>query len=268
MDGKDGANRRRQAGAEERSVERDFGHGANLQPQAMIREPRNQRQESTNVISTTSSSAQGHGQAPPAPMFPTPENDVAKKRAPDPLAQVATRAASGDAIAIRQLFTSIAPPLLRVIRGILGPNHADVEDVLQDALLRVLKGLTTFRGEGTVLHFAARIATRATVDRIRRDRPRPLDMAESEPVPSPREEVVAARKRELLSTLLAALPPEQADALVLRAVLGHSNEEIAELFKVPVNTVRSRLRLAKENLRRIMDRDPRMAELDDDNEDG
>lgn len=227
----------------------------------MIRKRRNQRQGITNVISTMAAPSEGM-RLPPPPALSLPVASTS-----DPLGAIAREAAAGDNAAIRRLFTSIAPSLLRVIRGILGPHNADIEDVLQDSLLRVLKALSTFRGEGTVLHFASRIAVRATVDRIRRQRTRTEDLSDDQPAPSPNDHAVQARKRELLGALLASLAPEQADTLVLRAVLGHSVEEIAEMFKVPINTVRSRLRLAKENVRRRVQADPRMAELGDDNED-
>ena len=48
---------------------------------------------------------------------------------------------------------------------------------------------------------------------------------------------------------------------MLRLALGHSVEEIASITKAPLNTVRSRLRLAKEALRTRIGNDPRWAEL-------
>jgi RNA polymerase sigma-70 factor (ECF subfamily) len=56
--------------------------------------------------------------------------------------------------------------------------------------------------------------------------------------------------------LLAELPPEQAEALAMRVVLGWSLEEIAVQSRAPLNTVRSRLRLAKESLRKTIESQP------------
>jgi DNA-directed RNA polymerase specialized sigma24 family protein len=47
----------------------------------------------------------------------------------------------------------------------------------------------------------------------------------------------------------------------MRAVLGHSIDEIAEALDVPINTVRSRLRLAKAALRERIETDPSLGEL-------
>ena len=78
---------------------------------------------------------------------------------------------------------------------------------------------------------------------------------------SPCEATIAERRRELLRTLLREMPETQAETLMLRLALGHSVEEIASITNAPLNTVRSRLRLAKEALRSRVGNDPRWAEL-------
>jgi RNA polymerase sigma-70 factor (ECF subfamily) len=184
----------------------------------------------------------------------------------DPLAQVAREARDGDVQAQRRLLEAVAPAILPPLRMILGPGHPDLEDVLQEALLGVLRGLASFRGESSVLHFARRVATKRAIELCRRQRTtsRKLEHARQLDVPgppTPRETIVANRQRQHLRELLEDLPEAQADALAMRAVLGHSLDEIAEATGVPVNTVRSRLRLAKEALRRRIDTDPLLGEL-------
>jgi RNA polymerase sigma-70 factor (ECF subfamily) len=63
-----------------------------------------------------------------------------------------------------------------------------------------------------------------------------------------------------LRDLLTDLPEEQADALALRVMLGWSLEDVAQATGAPLNTVRSRVRLAKEALRRRVDADPSLAD--------
>jgi RNA polymerase sigma-70 factor (ECF subfamily) len=77
----------------------------------------------------------------------------------------------------------------------------------------------------------------------------------------PGDHAVAERQKDLLRTLLAELPAAQSEALALHVVLGYSVEEVASATGVVLNTVRSRLRLAKEALRQRIDREPRWAEL-------
>jgi RNA polymerase sigma-70 factor (ECF subfamily) len=65
---------------------------------------------------------------------------------------------------------------------------------------------------------------------------------------SPERDVAEQRRKAKVRDLLDELPAEQAEALALRFMLGFSLEEVAESSGVPVNTVRSRVRLAKEAL--------------------
>ena len=64
---------------------------------------------------------------------------------------------------------------------------------------------------------------------------------------SPEEEACAAHRRETLRALVGGLPELQAETFALRVALGYSLQEVAETTGVPLNTVRSRLRLAKEH---------------------
>ena len=75
------------------------------------------------------------------------------------------------------------------------------------------------------------------------------------------DQVLATRRRELLRELLEELPEEQAEALTLRVIMGWSLEEVASASGAPVNTVRSRVRLAKEALRARIEAKPALAEL-------
>jgi RNA polymerase sigma-70 factor (ECF subfamily) len=69
------------------------------------------------------------------------------------------------------------------------------------------------------------------------------------------------RRQHKWRALLTELPPPQAEALVLRAVEGFTLEEIAQLTGVPIETVRSRLRLAKAALRDRIANDATLADL-------
>jgi RNA polymerase sigma-70 factor (ECF subfamily) len=184
----------------------------------------------------------------------------------DPLADVARKARDGDVDAQRRLLEAVAPALLPPLRMILGPRHPEIEDVMQEALVGLLRGLASFRGESSVLHFARRVAIKRAIEVCRRQRTtaRKLEHVRQLDVPAPptpRETIVANRQRQHLRDLLEELPGAQADALAMRAVLGYSLDEIAEATGVPVNTVRSRLRLAKEALRQRIDSDPSLGEL-------
>lgn len=185
------------------------------------------------------------------------------------LSPLVLRAQQGDPEAQSEVVAELSPGVLRALTALLGRTHPDLEDLAQDVLLAVLSALPDFRGDSTLLHFAVRIAARKSVLVKRRTRSvlgwlegfwrgeHPLRPGPS----SAHEELRADRQRALLRLLLSELPDAQAEALLLRVVCGHSIEEISTITQTQFNTVRSRLRLAKEALRQRIEAEPEWAEL-------
>lgn len=172
----------------------------------------------------------------------------------DPLGALVRDAARGDSRATAKLLRTLAPPVHRAVRAILGRTHPDVDDVAQNALVAIARSLPQFRGECRVARYANLIAIRHAIEARRQNLARagheePLseDWSDDAGV-NPSDEVLRSQRRRLLRQLLAELPESQAEVLALRVVLGHSLEETARMVGAPVNTVRSRLRLAREAL--------------------
>ncbi|HVW24053.1 MAG TPA: RNA polymerase sigma factor [Polyangiaceae bacterium] len=197
-----------------------------------------------------------------APPFMTPKVDAEDCQG---LLALAQRAANGDDGAARELLQAVAPAMHRAIVGVLGTNHAEIDDVSQESMIGFLRALGAFRGECHPAGYAARIALHTALRARRRaklERTRTDEIARLSPEePSlPAAEPSAERRRNALRGLLEDLPPEQAETLALRVVLGWSLEEVAIATGAPINTVRSRVRLAKEALRRRLEEDPRLVE--------
>jgi RNA polymerase sigma-70 factor (ECF subfamily) len=182
----------------------------------------------------------------------------------DPLLSLTRAAIRGEAEAQRTLLVMLGPALLGVARSVLGPNHPDVEDVLQEAMAAVHGALPKFRGECRTVHFACRVALRTAMNARRRAAYRARYTPSTAPealacVPhdecSPADARGAAERREALRLLLDDLPAVQAEVLALHVVLGYSVDETAEATGVPRDTVRSRLRAALAALRERVARD-------------
>lgn len=176
----------------------------------------------------------------------------------DELVELARAVERGDQAALRTFLSAIVPQLMRVARRVLGPGHLDVEDVAQEAAYAVVDALPRFRGEGTVLHFACRIAVLTAMNIRRRDRAQKRDAVRDEldldtlAADEPSPEALAARGSlaPVVRDLLDTLPDAMAEALALHTVLGYTVVEVAAVTRVPAETVRSRLRLAKQALRK------------------
>lgn len=187
----------------------------------------------------------------------------------DPGLVLARAAIRQEPVALRQVLEQVSPTLLRVVRRILGAHHPAVEDVLQESLVAFVRALGAYRAESSLRTYGSRIAVRTALAYSRQARERRAWDAEHEtseqsvlpPSSSPEEAVQAERRRQALRALLGELPEEQAETFALRIVLGYSIEEVAAATGVPANTVRSRIRRAREVLKARLDADPRLSSL-------
>jgi len=170
------------------------------------------------------------------------------------------RAAVSDADPMAALLRAVAPAVSRAVRVVLGPHAVDLDDVKQQALLNVMRAVPAFRGECHPAGFASRIAVHTALTARRRARGQRLffrDALELSEVGStePRrpDAELALYRRHFVRDLLLRLPDEQAEVLALHVILGHSLPEIAAATSTPLATVKSRLRLAKDYLRKVLD---------------
>ena len=194
------------------------------------------------------------------------EGAQAPVRRVDDLAPLVARCSRGERVATKTLLATLGPSMLQMIRRILGPAHPDVDDVLQEALIGLLRALPGFRGDSTTRHFACRIATLSALKARRRRTEDPDDTGSNLDEAcwdgaDPHDWALASCRRQLLRRLLDELPSPQAEAMVLHCVAGLTVEEIAVAAQCPAETIRSRLRLAKAALRERATADPSMGEL-------
>jgi RNA polymerase sigma factor (sigma-70 family) len=201
---------------------------------------------------------------------PGAPEEAAASAAPDPLLPLAERAAGGDRDALARLLSLIAPSVVTTVRVVLGAHEADLEDAAQEAMIAIADSARRFRGESSFLHYARRIAARTAfaLRRARLESARKLAEAaavpdESRPAadPAPSVEVEREQRLEAFRRLLDGLPEGQAESLAYRVLLDYPLPVIARETGVPVNTVRSRIRLARDHLRESILADPALAEL-------
>lgn len=136
-------------------------------------------------------------------------------------------------------------------------NDDDAQDLVQEVLLRVRRGLESYR-PGSMEGWLSRIATNAFLDDVRRRRRRPFEVLPDEPerVIPPARSADADFEAEALSedvqSALRRLPPDYRSAVVLSDVVGLSYQEISEALNVPIGTVRSRLHRGRAMLREAL----------------
>ncbi len=136
-------------------------------------------------------------------------------------------------------------------------NRDDAQDLVQEVLVRVQRGLRTYE-PGSLRGWLSRITTNAFLDDARRRQRRPQVSLPDEPdlvlpsSPSAAAESEAAGLSDELQHALGTLPDDYRIAVVLSDVAGLSYQEIAEQLDVPVGTVRSRIHRGRLGLREAL----------------
>lgn len=174
-------------------------------------------------------------------------------------------AVAGVPTAVAALLRKLSPEVARVARAILGPQDMGIEDVIQDALLSLMHALPSFRKDCSIRRYANRIAARTALlarnrNRAMRQREAKFWMDERPPAYIDGRQDLQHRRKVFVHRMFDELPQAQAEVIALRFLLGYSLEEIAAAVHAPVNTVRSRIRLAKEAMRVHLDNDPQLLE--------
>ena len=165
---------------------------------------------------------------------------------------------AGQRDAAESLLTELLPRVRNLVRY-LRRGDMDVDDITQEALVAILRGLPTWRGEGSFKSWADRVVARVTFAHLKKTRaPQQQVGGEDDELGTVASEDAGPDDhvfRRDMVRLLDALSDEQRQALVLHYVMGMSVPEMTEELGIPFETVRSRLRLGRNNLRALYERD-------------
>jgi RNA polymerase sigma-70 factor (ECF subfamily) len=161
----------------------------------------------------------------------------------------------GDEGSFRELYRSVNPGMLRYLRVLIGDH--DAEDVASEAWLQIVRDLGSFSGDDEAFRgWAVSIARNRALDHLRKLRRRPVADAEiGELSELPSGEDTAAAALEAVSTdaalaLIATLPPDQAEAVLLRVVVGLDAKAAGRVLGKRSGAVRA---AAHRGLRRLSD---------------
>lgn len=176
------------------------------------------------------------------------------------------RCRAGDLTAFEPLVEKYRQRVWRLAFQVLR-DREEAWDVAQEAFVRAYQALGTFRGDSAFYTWLFRIAMNVSQDRVRQRAARGRAFG-TERVPeedwdrtlvddpggpdAPDTSAQRAQKRERIIAALAKLPENYRAIITLSDLEGLSYREIAEVLRIPMGTVMSRLHNARKRLRVIL----------------
>ncbi len=182
------------------------------------------------------------------------------------------RAQADDTDAFAELYDRHAVLAFRIARAICR-DHSRAEDAVQEGFLAIWRSRASYRPDaGSFRTWSMMIVKNRALDSSRHLGARPpaqtgdacADQPQADPdSATPQDEAVARSERDELLASLRRLPDAQAEVIVLAFYGELSHSEIATQLNLPSGTVKGRMRLGLEKLRRQMDERREKYERDD-----
>ncbi|KZY98584.1 MULTISPECIES: RNA polymerase sigma factor RpoE [Thalassolituus] len=178
--------------------------------------------------------------------------------------QLVARVQKGDRRAFDLLVVKYQHRILSLV-GRFVSDHAEAQDVTQEAFIKAYRALPSFRGDSQFYTWMYRIAVNTAKNHlISRGRKTPTqdidlddaayfaDEANMKDVETPDGLLQRDQLRKVVFDAIEDLPDELRRAVTLRELEGLSYEEIAEAMNCPIGTVRSRIFRAREAIEKKM----------------
>ena len=165
---------------------------------------------------------------------------------------------------VRRHMDQVRMTLFRIV----GPNQ-DMPDLIQNALIEVMRSLRHYRGDALLRTWIDRVCANVAYQHLRRKKGPAVVSLELVPDPTDRgdaprggadTELEGRRMVEKLTGLLDGISPKKRIALLLHAVLGYSVKEVAAMTESGVATTKSRILYARRELLKTARRDPALGE--------
>ena len=188
---------------------------------------------------------------------------MCSKNHEDPDADLVEQCKAGNRTAFRLLVEKYERTVFSTVVSVIGPT-ADADDITQEVFLKIHRSINKFKGQSRFSVWIYRVTVNQCLDRIKHRKRRPeaisLDglIEESEggfeglfkdTSPDASEEYEQMQLQQAIQKVLNSLSAEHRVVITLKDLEGHSQEEIAEILRCPVGTIKSRLTRAREALK-------------------
>jgi len=180
------------------------------------------------------------------------------------------RASGGDPSAFNRLMEVHERRMYAVALRMCG-NREDAQDCLQEAMLRIYRSISGFKGQSSFGTWVYRITMNTCLDELRRKKNKQntsldglLDTGWSpqDESASPEKHAVQSETRRVLHQAIQDLPEDMRSAIVLRDIHGLSYEEIAQALDINVGTIKSRISRGRDKLREKLKQKTELFDVD------
>jgi RNA polymerase sigma-70 factor, ECF subfamily len=175
------------------------------------------------------------------------------------------RAKTGDRPAFRELVERHQRRAFAIALGLVRDEN-DAKEIVQEAFLRVYRGLDAFNGQSSFFTWLYRIVTNLSIDLMRKPARRDAEFDDGREIKDeldipllaridgadPQDVVRRGEIRIRIQSALDALPPYHRGVILMREIEGMSYEEMAQAMGVSKGTIMSRLFHARQKLQRAL----------------
>ena len=166
--------------------------------------------------------------------------------------EIIKSAQEGDRRSFEMIFQAYFNYVANVAYRVVA-NKQDAEEVVQETFMTIYRNIKGFEFRSTFKTWAYRITVNTALNYVKkntkhRNNANFDDTFSASQPPEAYTQLEGNETKERLQQLLDALTPEHKTIMVLRSLQGLSYQEIAETLEIPINTVRSRIKRAREAL--------------------
>lgn len=189
-------------------------------------------------------------------------NNRAESREQEDILRICELSSKGDADARRRLMDMLYARVHKTA-SYVSNNLEDARDIAQTACVEILLSAGSFRGDASLGYWADRVTiqTAAKMFTKKKRRQKLREKFLQPPLPTAAKDDEQERKavRERLTEHLQAMKYRQREAVVLRYIHGYTNQQVADICGIPMETARARVKKGRAELRKKVLNDPLLA---------
>lgn len=174
--------------------------------------------------------------------------------------QLIKSAQKGDDAALEALLFVYEKKIYNVAYRYMG-NEADAYDMAQESLIKIYRGLRSFRHESSFSSWVYRLTVNTCLDGLRKRKKEPLSLdstmesgvvIEDKSADTPETHTLNVESREDIQKAINTLSGDHRITVILRDIQGLSYDEIADTLSISIGTVKSRLSRGRQRLKEIL----------------